>query len=478
MKKKDMPKAIGGKTHLGTADKTTSTAKAEALPSRTEQTLGARSRSGILCGLNCFKPIRQKNANEAAARTSLPAGRGESPYFGSDAQVRVRQLSVTADSHTDEEVIASVNEKRRWERMQREALERILLLTVPVQPFIPGCIVGQHRSLAAIVHEAGVPVEEFENHLRKEVKEFLDKADKKGIYHYEIHIDFIDRLYNIFVASKLTDCPAWLKNFGSFDSFVRHFCPEANKDLQSRLISYVEYFSETRLPRTLRYKPDYDEQKAMNHIYNGSGSWVELPEAWVDKRVIDEALRLLGDGNGFPGNAELFVHGTGSASMAGIAKYGAIRSAASIIETKGEIATGEYVSYISSDGRTSETGRETGLGNVFTSKNGLSSNGYTMQRWFNETPVTFGISRAKQRTYNEANGIARIESNRFKGEVLVGPVVPMENVVAISAPKSSEGIIKPWIASYCPHAKFVSYEVAALLEAEDLYGLLPARRKR
>ncbi|WP_316669316.1 hypothetical protein [Ralstonia psammae] len=158
--------------------------------------------------------------------------------------------------------------------------------------------------------------------------------------------------------------------------------------------------------------------------------------------------------------------------MPSIAKNQGLWSAAKVIDSGGAIVSGEFVTDIqSSDGQTSTTGGVSGHINVFTSKEGLQSTAYTTLRWFDEMRITFGISAARQQAYNETQRI-RCNYDDSREGIEVGPVVPLENVVAISAAKADEVRVRGWIAEHCLHAQFVSSEAAAFLEPEDLQSLL------
>lgn len=460
-----MPKAISSKPPHIPAQRSTSTHTTEMASDVNGKPRSARTSSGILNGLNCFKPFRKNDTSEAPARSSLRVGFSKTLCFGSNASVHARRPAMEVDVHA--------NERAKWLNMQREALDK--LLTAPTQPFMPGRSTKDPKSIQEISDHAGIPTDALENHIRFEIEKFISKVENNGIYYYNEFDDLADNLYNIFLESKKNTPPDWIKNFDSFESFVSEFCPQTNKNTQSKLISQVENFFGTHIPPLIKRKPDNNELTDLTVAYNGTGNWVELPQAWVDRSIVEEARRLLD--SGFPEKNELFVHGTGSAAMTDFAKYQAIRSAALALETGSNVVTGEFVSYISHDGQTSVSGGKSGLKDVYTSESGLSSDCYTMQRWFNEFQVTFGISQNKQRAYNEARGIDRDYINWSNNGITVGPVVPLKNVVAISAQKENEKTVLSWIESHCPHAKFVSYEAAELLESRNLYGMLPQRPK-
>jgi len=341
-----------------------------------------------------------------------------------------------------------------------EALAKPLSSVPDVRP------IAQPKSIEKIADECGVPVIALEEHIQNEMKSFCEKNATGTSSSTGEYMALMDNLYNLYMQSQDNQSPEWILNARDFDSFIAHFCPQANKKSQSRLIDQIEDFCRQHLPPMVRFTSG-----EVKPVYNGQRNWVKFPAALVDMQVVDEARQLVNEG--FIEKEKLFVHGTGSAAIANFAKNQAIWSASLAIQSGDKVVTGEYTSHISGDGKTSVGGGASGLGDIFTSREGLSSASYTMRRWFNETPVTFGISEEKQRKYNDARNIKRSYTESSEEEVTVGPIVPLENVVAISAPKASEARIRSWISAHCPHAKFVSYEAATILESTNLLGLLP-----
>lgn len=331
----------------------------------------------------------------------------------------------------------------------------------------------EKKSIKQIASESGVSTDELEKHFQDRLDDFFEKTKNSNWRSYGEYTPLVENLYNIFLHSQDEQAPSWVKKARSFDSFVAHFCPQASKKSQSDLISQIEYFCRQSLPpmlqRTSRWGADNDNTQP---IYNGPRNWLKFPQALVTREVIEEARELIN--NGYWEKDDLFVHGTGSAAIDNFAKNQAIWSASLAISKGDKVATGEFASYISShDGETSVSGGNSGLGNVYTSEEGLSSQSYTMQRWFDEFPVTFGISQTKQKEYNVHNKVERSYRNPGNEGITVGPIVPLENVVAISAPKADEARVRSWIETHCPHAQFISYEAATLLDSKTLLGLLP-----
>jgi hypothetical protein len=285
---------------------------------------------------------------------------------------------------------------------------------------------------------------------------------------------FTDILYNLHVLGNQTPLAApWLQHLRGFDTFVAHFCPQANRATQAELIRIIKGFiRKVRPPMLLR---NYELESSgrfgtARAIYSSPGSWVKLRHCWVDKRVLEEALAWAR--TGIPKPEELFVHGTGTAAMESFAKHKAISSAAVALRRGDKVRTGEYVSYIGHDGQTPATVGAGGHVHVYASHKGLSSASYTTQRWFDEVPVTFGISVRNQRVYNEVLGVNLSYYGAQEG-IVIGANVPFENIVAISAPKEYEERIRGWIGEHCRHARFVSYEAAELLEDGEMLDLSP-----
>jgi hypothetical protein len=328
-----------------------------------------------------------------------------------------------------------------------------------------------HKSLAQIADEFGVPVNRLESKLKDVMAEFAAQEAKSRprmasyCHVMDENLVLMDKLYNLFRLGNQRPLAApWLQHMRSFDEFLRHFCPQANEKVESGLIHHVGRFLNTRCqPMVLDKKafgrswPDVSNAGA---VYGEPGQWMKLPDAWVERRVLKEALQLAT--NGFPNDDALFVHGSGSAAMPGIAGNKAILGAQVVLERGGKVSTGEHA-----------TGGPCGHHNVYSSTGGLAASDYTMTRWFDETKVTFGISQAKQRGFNKKWGRDWLSyENRLNEGILLGPEVPFKNIVAISAPKEQETRIKTWIGQHCPHVQYVSYEAAELLKSEDMFGLL------
>lgn len=353
---------------------------------------------------------------------------------------------------------------------QLTALDRVAR-TSP-ESSIPVFRLVQPKTLETIALDCGVDAHALQAHLKERVQALCERSAFSNTSDWASHRPLMDTLYNLFLLGQQLRSPAWLRHLQSFDAFVAHFCPQANRRSQAQLMGAVNLFSRMHLPQELQQRPPawaMSDLGPPTPVYRDPQQWVALPGAWVSATVIAEAQQLLREG--YPKPRSLFVHGTGSAVLPSIAKNQGLWSAAKVIRSGGSIVSGEFVTDIqSSDGQTSTTGGVFGHINVFTSKEGLQSTAYTTLRWFDEMRITFGISAARQQAYNETQRIRCSYYDSSEG-IEVGPVVPLENVVAISAAKADELRVRAWIAEHCPHAQFVSYEAAALLESEDLQGL-------
>ncbi|CAM3356968.1 hypothetical protein ACAN107058_00995 [Paracidovorax anthurii] len=422
----------------------------------------AHARSGLMDALACIR-TEPRDAGDASAP--------QSPRPRQGILACLPRLWTQAQDPAPESRPLSMAQQVRHD-MQREALDQ--LSAAPAQAVLPIHTLAQPASLEAIAQGAGVPAQALETHLRSAMQGLCDRV-AHGHWKYSNREDaaLTDLLFHLHALGQAPSPPAWLGPLRHFDTFVAHFCPQANMETRAHMIKLVKFFERDHRPEMLLEKRLH-QTGVPKPIYNGPGDWVELPKAWVDRQVVEEARQLLRDGN-FPREGELLVHGTGSAALGPIAKEGAICSAAKALRKGRKVVTGEYVSYIQSNSQASSTGGTVGLGDVYASKHSLGSGHYAMPRWFDETGVAFGISEAKQRAYNQARRIRRDYDNTEEG-IVIGPAAPLKNVVALSAPKASEARVRAWIEAHCPHAKFVSYEAAELLDDDGMFGLIPTKR--
>ena len=358
-----------------------------------------------------------------------------------------------------------------------EALHEFLetLSRSPVVSSIPDRPVGHIKSLETIADESGVPVQALEDHIRDEMSDLCEPILGTGRVNVLEHQALIAKLYNLHVLGSRLESPAWLRHVRDFDSFVAHFCPQADLLAKRGLIDCVESFVRISLLPLRLYRPDFviNGGDAALPAYDDPGNWIRLNAAWVNKQVIDEARQLASDG--FFDYANVLIHDTGSPALPNFAKNNAIWSAQMSLDHGEKLLTGEYAYSSYQQSYTSLAGKR-GHNNVYTSRGSLSSKNYTIQRWFDESPVTFGISEEKQRAYDRAQGVAAsyVEAGT---EIALGPVVPLENVVAIAAPKAKEGMFRAWIAEHCLTARFLSYEAVDLLQHADKRVRAPSARR-
>lgn len=378
--------------------------------------------------------------------------------FGFDLPVRNPRDSTVEPASTR----AAFGQKSRAEDMD-EFLES--LSHSPVVSAIPNRQVGRIKSLETIAHDNGAAVETLENHIRNEMSAFVERAvSTRRVYTLE-HQVLIDKLYHLYILGGQPGAPAWLSAIRHFETFVDRFCPQADLFAKRGLIDCVEAFVRFSLLPSQLYRPDIPLNVGDTTLpaYDDPGNWIRLDGAWVNTEVIDEARQCVSEG--FSDAANLLAHDTGSPALSNIAKHKAIWSAQLSLQHGEELVTGEYAFSAYQQSHTSLKGTR-GHNNVYTSRGSLSSKNYTIQRWFDESPVTFGISEKRQRTYDRARGVDGMYLDRGT-EIGIGPVVPLENIVAIAAPKQNEDMFRAWIEAHCPMVRFVSYEALTLLEYAD-----------
>jgi len=391
----------------------------------------------------------------------------------------------------------SEKDKRGFERYLKNfeipyetAITKLADLVELKSKSLPGSIA--YKSPNAIAQECGVPIESLEAYLKKEISAFVDKmknAERRD--EEEKYFPLLDKIYNLYImAAKKEDKDLplpWMRNLKNYDAFIQHFCPSANAKACANIKKYLESFVASKISSGIImhsvFSGDVKHNDEPKEAYGvGGRTWkkhyaygriLETGRACVHEQLVDEPILAevvqLKKSN-FPSRENCLFHNTGSSALEGIGKAGAILSAWRVLQSKGNVVTGEYVSYINHhDGETSVTGGKEGLTEVYTLRNSsLASNDYAIQRWFNECPVTFGIDVEKQKEYNEAQGIDKNYDNDRKAEgTVVGPKVPLQNVVAVSAPKDHEAHIQAWIQQYCPWVKFISKEAATIMKLDD-----------
>lgn len=326
-----------------------------------------------------------------------------------------------------------------------------------------------YKSLDAIAQESGVPIESLEAYLKKEISAFVEKMKNSYVYGERKHFPLFDKLYNLYlIAAKQEDKDLpfpWVKNLKNYNAFIEHFCPPTDDKVRVHITSIIESFVSSKVSsgiishddkRENAYGIDRKVWKKV-HTYGLIDYQSEMREYWVDEAILAEVEQL--KKSGYPNQKDHLFHNTGSAALEGIGEAGAILSAYRVLQSKQKVVTGEYKS---------ESAGKEGLTNVYTlRRSSLASAIYTIQRWFDECPITFAIDVKKQREYNEAQGIKKNYENDRKGQgTVVGPEVPLEHVVAVSAPKEHEAHVQAWIQQYCPWAKFISKEAATIMDGQ------------
>ena len=284
-------------------------------------------------------------------------------------------------------------------------------------------------------------------------------------------IDFIYQCY----ASTRSSPPLHLREFSrsldSFDSFVAHYARRASRSTIGNLMERIDRFTRTTLHprRVITVFPENHRMHEKTISYQLKGRWILLPsefgsgEEYVEKGVVEEILNLQKIGYKQP---DLY-HTTGSASLEGIAKHGALLSARRAIESEEAVKTGEQNTYIGWEDH-SQMGGKKGLASVYTSK--FPHIGYSVARWFDEYHVIFGLSRERITTYIQAHNQPDDRLKEFpKGEVRIGPEVPLELVDSIYGEHIYLKQLLEWKEKNAPQALVVS------LEADDL---LRRRTKR
>ena len=354
-----------------------------------------------------------------------------------------------------------------------EALHEFLesLSRSPVVSSIPNRQPGQIKSLETIAADSGVAVDALEDRVRRDMSAFCESVAASRQVDTLKNQPLIDKLYNLYVLSHNPESPSWLSHMRNFDSFMARFCQDATPLAKLGVIHCVESFVRFSLLPSRLYRPDLaiNSGEAALPAYDDPGNWIRLNTAWVNTQVIDEARQLVhGDLSIYE---KLLTHDTGSPALPKIAKSSAIWSAQRSLQHGEELVTGEYAYSAYQQAHTSLQGTR-GHNHVYTSRDSLSSRKYTIQRWFDEPPVTFGISTEKQREYDRTHGVtARYIELATEipvgSEIATGPVVPLDNIVAIAAPKANEAALRAWIEAHCPAARFVSYEAIDLLEYAD-----------
>jgi len=222
------------------------------------------------------------------------------------------------------------------------------------------------------------------------------------------------------------------------------------------------------------------DKDGVRETYNNDSDWVLLPDEYygldvfefADREVVAEVIKLIKSKY----HHSEFTHASGSAALAGIEKSGAILSAQDVESEGMKVATGEHVSYVSSETGNPVAGGRYGLGSVYASKNGPKY-GYHHVNWFDEYYIAFGINKQKQEDFLRQIGFKyEWASSKDKPAltldmgsegVEIGNKVPLNNVEIVYCWKKHQKEMDAWIQKNCPQAKLVSLEADEILRSYD-----------
>lgn len=329
-------------------------------------------------------------------------------------------------------------------------------------------------TLNKLCEENECTIEDLPGVFAKKTEEILNYCEKySSVTDVELNpqIDFIYKSYaatrDISDTDNLSD---FSKSLDSFDSFIDHHAKGASRKTIGNLIERIDVYTRTVVhpSRIIAVFPEGHRMHDKLSIYNFEGHWVPLPtessfvaEEYVEKDVLDEIIELQESNYTRP---DLY-HSTGSASLEGIAKHGAILSARKAVESGESVKTGEYNTYISRDGYSVSGGKE-GLRSVYTSR--ILDTGYGVARWFNEHRVVFGISEERISKYlKEHKGETDIRFEDYSGEgIAIGPEVPLDVVGVIYGDRLYLDELNEWKEKNAPQARVVSFEAEYMLRTK------------
>jgi len=283
-------------------------------------------------------------------------------------------------------------------------------------------------------------------------------------------IDFIYQCYkstrNISPTLNLSGFSSSLDNF---DIFISQYAQGVSRKALGNLMQRINRFIETTIhpSRTIATFPDRYRNRDKLSFYNLEGRWIQIPSKYnasekdyIEESIVKEIISIQESGYKRP---DLY-HATGSASLDGIARHGAILSANKAVALGETVKTGEYNTYIGWDEQSASGGRS-GLGSIYTSKDPYS--GYGIARWFNEYNVVFGLSKEKIAKYLQKDkGETNIRFEDYAGEgITIGPDAPLELVDIIYADHIYLDELNKWKEKNAPHAYIISLEADQLLRS-------------
>lgn len=352
----------------------------------------------------------------------------------------------------------------------------------------PNIIYKNPLSLSEIAQKEGCEISSLESDIKTKVEEFAEKMKKECGSPSEQYVNLIDSLYNLYLQSKnpeLVKEYPWLSSLNSYEEFANHFCPQATPNAHSFIKKNLRCFVEmiVNQEKSLEISPRswYGVNKdGIREIYSADNNWMLLPSEYynsgafdyADREVISEIKELLKSGY----RRSAFTHSSGSAALPGIAKSGSILSAQDVEREGIKIATGEHISYVSSESGIPVAGGKYGLGSVYASKDGPTY-GYHHLNWFDEYHVAFGINKEKQEEFlrqidfkyewaSSEDNPARTLDLGSEG-IEIGNRVPLSNVEIVYFWKRHQTEMELWVKENCPQAKLISLEAANVLKDND-----------
>lgn len=332
-----------------------------------------------------------------------------------------------------------------------------------------------HKTLEEIAKQFGVSVSDLEVHLKQLMKEFSAEMAKTKSSTHPQYFPLIDAIYNLHVLSKENENLSlpWMDTLKDFDLFMGHFCPKANLRSRAYIVRQVGIFCGTHISKNTVEETMVDN--VPKQLYGMKDKeWDTLLGHRLTVPVFEEIKKLTREKK-YPLKENHLIHHTGSAALEGIGDASAILSARVSLEHNYKIKTGSYVLNISSYDDAPNCGGKKGLSEVYTSTYRFGEMSID-QRWFDEWPMEFCIDEEKQNKYNEQHDILQpikrsdVYSSYDKdlkphtSQVTVGSKVPLQNIMAIFAPKDNESQVKMWMDQYCPQAEFISLEAVTIIE--------------
>lgn len=333
---------------------------------------------------------------------------------------------------------------------------------------------NEPRSLDQLLNQESIELDGLVDRVQESVDIIMDEDTKDDDKTKELKF-----VYEVYLATRDVENNQELielaDNLNSFESFRRKFLVDASRYQLANFYEAVTFFRGRVIhpSRELFIEADLGfRDRYYDGVYGYHGEWVVIPKGGreglfgiVEQSVIEEAIKLRTANI----KVELF-HTTGSAALDGIGRNQQIMSAKRLVESKEDVSTGEYASYISKEFGSSVTGRNTGLSNVYVEQNGIAK-GYELIRWFDEYSVTFGIRLDLQRQYVSKNyGDDRSLFYRTSEGMQVGPEVPLSNVALVIVDHQELSRAREWASLNAPGVFVTSYDAYSLYQDTELNG--------